>query len=137
MQKKISVLVSISITVLLLVACGSTNNTSSTFTEIPNGIPNDSLATEQITTEKIENDNLEVATDLKYLILPNNDCVIEGGLDMSRTAFNIFAFTTLTCSGTFFACSFCSHSNTSPTYFFLLAIVFFGPLRVRAFVFER
>ena len=57
MRKKISVLASIGITVLMLVACGSTNNSSSPSPEVPNGNPNSSSTTEQIQNDKIENDN--------------------------------------------------------------------------------
>ena len=64
-----------------------------------------------------------------------NDCIVEGGLNMNCAFFNVFLFTTSACYSAFF--NLLCHYLAPPSYFFLLAIVFFGPLRVRAFVFER
>ena len=61
-------------------------------------------------------------------------CVIECGLDMCRTTLDIFLLTSSAYYSLFTLR--CCHSS-KPPYFFLLAIVLRGPLRVRALVLER
>ena len=58
-----------------------------------------------------------------------HDGIVKGGLDMSSATLNILAFLR--------AVVFAAAILIPPAYFFLLAIVFFGPLRVRALVLER
>ena len=59
--------------------------------------------------------------------------VVERGTDMCRTCFYVFALATALNN---FLSSFSSHLHIPP-YFFLLAMVFLGPLRVRALVLVR
>ena len=59
------------------------------------------------------------------------DSVVKSRLDMNLSLFNVLSFTTTTNSSLLLSLSHCSH----PPYFFLLAIVFTGPLRVLALVF--
>ncbi len=63
----------------------------------------------------------------------SNNGIVKGRLDMSSAALNIFTFTTSWCGGFLTVVNF-SHFSISLPYFFLLAIVFFGPFLVRALV---
>ena len=64
-----------------------------------------------------------------------HDGIVESGLDMSRTAFDIL--TSHGVCGWLFLLQLLPSQLSLPDYFFLLAIVFFGPLRVRALVLVR
>ena len=64
-----------------------------------------------------------------------HDGIVEGGLDMSRATFDIFASHGV-CEWLFSLLLLPSQLSL-PDYFFLLAIVFFGPLRVLALVLVR
>ena len=64
-----------------------------------------------------------------------NNGVVKGGLDMCGATFDVFAFTT-PASGAFSLLLLPSLLSL-PSYFFLLAMVFFGPLRVLALVLVR
>ena len=63
-------------------------------------------------------------------ICNSNDSVVEGGLDMNLSLLDILSLTTATDSRLLLRLSHSSY----PPYFFLLAMVFTGPLRVLAFV---
>ncbi len=66
----------------------------------------------------------------------SNDSIVKRGLDMRGATFNILAF--LAAAGyTLARSSFSSSDSSTSSYFFLLAMVFFGPLRVRALVLVR
>ena len=64
----------------------------------------------------------------------SNNCVVECRLDMRCASFDMLTLATTANNllSTFWFCH-----NTVPPYFFLLAIVLRGPLRVRALVLER
>ena len=66
------------------------------------------------------------------------DRVVEGGLDMCSAALDVLALTASADCGNCFSSAFgCCDLRIPPDYFFLLAMVFLGPLRVLALVFVR
>lgn len=69
-------------------------------------------------------------------IRDSHNGIVERGLDMRRTAFDIFTLTASARGNGLFPEAFVAILSLL-AYFFLFAIVFFGPLRVRAFVLER
>ena len=82
------------------------------------------------------NNTIVTITDAQGVALcigNGNHGIVERGADMHLTLFNILALTTALHN--FLA--FSSSHLHSPPYFFLLATVRFGPLRVRALVLER
>ena len=72
-------------------------------------------------------------------ICDGDDRIIKGGLDMAAPRSMFLRSRRLRDAAAAFLPPFCACAilNIPPDYFFLLAMVFLGPLRVRAFVLER